>query len=261
MSSDARVPTARPWRRVELLGLPVDDLTMDETLAVIDTLIAEGGVHQHVVINVAKAVQADRDPALAAIIRECDIVNVDGQPIVWASKLLGTPLRERVAGVDLMVRLIARAAERGYRVYLLGAREPVVRAVAERITRDHPAMILAGWRDGYWTPAEEPQVVAGIAATRPDILFVAISSPFKERFLARWKDEIGASFVMGVGGSFDVHAGLVKRAPGWMQRSGLEWFYRVLQEPGRMWRRYAGDAPKFALLVLRHWRRRGTLTR
>jgi len=234
-----------------VLGLPVDDLTMDETLVAVDGCIEQGSVHQHVVINVAKVVQAHRDPEMRALIAACHIINADGQPIVWASRLLGTPLRERVAGVDLMERLIERAAARGYRIYLLGARPDVVRAVAERIAREQPDAVIAGWRDGYWTPDEEPAVVAAIAAAKPQILFVAISSPAKERFLGRWKDTIDAPFVMGVGGSFDVYAGKVRRAPRWMRRIGLEWLFRVTQEPGRMWRRYAGDAPRFAWILLR----------
>ena len=251
MLDDQPARSDRPWRRITMLDLPIDDLTMAETLDVIDGFIVEGGVHQHVVVNVAKVVQAHADPSLREVIAACDLINVDGQPIVWASRLLGTPLRERVAGVDLMERLIERAAARGHRLYLLGARAEVVSAVAARITADHPGTVVAGWRDGYWAPEDEADVVAAIAATRPDILFVAISSPAKERFLARWKDTIGAPFVMGVGGSFDVYAGKVRRAPPWMRRVGLEWFYRVTQEPGRMWRRYAGDAPRFAWIVLR----------
>jgi N-acetylglucosaminyldiphosphoundecaprenol N-acetyl-beta-D-mannosaminyltransferase len=243
----ARATAPRP--RVHLFGLPIDDLTLAETLDRVDGLIARGGVHQHVAINVSKVVQANRDPDLAAIIAACDIVGVDGQPIIWASRLLGRPLRARVPGVDLMYALIARAEERGHRVYFLGARPHVVDAVVARATREHPGLVVAGHRDGYWPPEEEPAVVAAIAATAPDLLFLAIGSPAKERFLASWKETIGAGFVMGVGGSFDVYAGLVKRAPHWLQRIGLEWAYRVLQEPRRLWLRYARDAPAFAMLV------------
>lgn len=249
----ALAPPPRPWRRIPLLGVHVDDLTMSETLDAVDTLIAERGVHQHVVVNVAKIVAASRDPHLREIIDACTIINADGQPVVWASRLLGSPLRERVAGVDLMDRLIESAGARGHRVYLLGARPDVVRAVAERIARDHPATVVAGYRDGYWSPAEEPAVAADVAAARADILFVAIGSPTKERFLARWKDTLATPFVMGVGGSFDVYAGRVRRAPGWVQRLGLEWLFRLVQEPRRMWRRYLGDAPRFAALVARAW--------
>lgn len=239
-----------------VLDVPVDDLTMDETLDVIDGFILEGSVHQHVVVNVSKVVQANRDPSLRQLIAACDLINADGQPIVWAARLLGAPLRERVTGVDLMQRLIERSVTRGYRLYLLGARPEVVAAVAARIAREHPGATVAGWRDGYWSPDEEPAVVSAIAAARPDVLFVAFGSPAKERFLARWKGTIAAPFVMGVGGSFDVYAGRVRRAPTWMRRVGLEWLFRVIQEPQRMWRRYAGDAPRFAWLVLRAKARR-----
>lgn len=254
-NADGSAPAAthRPWRRIPLLGVGVDDLTMAETLDAIDALIAGGGVHQHVVVNVAKIVAAARDRELRAIIDACAIINADGQPVVWASRFLGTPLRERVAGIDLMDRLIAAAGERGHRVYLLGARPEVVRAVAERIAREHPATVVAGYRDGYWRPDEEPDVAAAIAEARPDILFVAIGSPTKERFLARWKATLGTPFVMGVGGSFDVYAGRVRRAPHIVQRLGLEWLFRLVQEPRRMWRRYLGDAPRFAALVARAW--------
>lgn len=240
-----------PWRRVHLLGLPVDDLTMDETLAVIDDFVASRTVHQHVVVNVSKVVQANRDPGFRKVIEDCDLINVDGQPIIWAARLLGVPLRERVTGVDLMERLFERAGERGYRIYLLGARPEVVAAVARRVASEHPGAVVVGHQDGYWAAEHEGLVAERIHAARPDLLFVAISSPTKERFLARWKGMIEAPFVMGVGGSFDVYAGEVRRAPAGMRRFGLEWAYRIYQEPGRLWRRYAGDAPRFAWLVLR----------
>lgn len=230
---------------------------MEETLAAIAALIDEGGVHQHVVVNVAKVVQADRDPEIRRIINDCDIVNADGQPIVWASRLLRRPLPERVTGVDLMARLVDQAARLGHSIYFLGARGPVVERVVERARRQHPELVVAGWRDGYWTPDAEAGVAERIAATRPDILFLAIPSPGKERFLDRWKETIGAPFVMGVGGSFDVYAGLVPRAPRWMQRAGLEWLHRLIQEPSRMSRRYFGDMPRFGWLLLRAMARRG----
>jgi N-acetylglucosaminyldiphosphoundecaprenol N-acetyl-beta-D-mannosaminyltransferase len=261
---DGHEPLAPP-NRVVLFGLPIDDLTLPQTLDRVDAMIAAGGVHQHVAVNVSKAVQASKDPEMARIIAACDVVGVDGQPIVWASRLVGRPLRARVPGIDLMFGLIERAAARGHRVYFLGARPDVVERVVARARREHPGLVLAGHRDGYWRPEEEPAVVDGIAASSPDILFVAIGSPAKERFLASWKEAIGAGFVMGVGGSFDVYAGVVSRAPRWVQRLGFEWAYRVFQEPRRLWRRYAVDAPAFAVLVVRELaarrRRRSRLRR
>jgi N-acetylglucosaminyldiphosphoundecaprenol N-acetyl-beta-D-mannosaminyltransferase len=237
-------------RRIRLLGLPVDDVTMSEAIEIIDGFIACGGIHQSVVINVSKVVQASNDATLRAIIETCDLVTTDGQPIIWAARLLGTPLRARVTGIDLMQRLIEHASTRGYRVYLLGASQSVVSAVARRIAMEQPGVKIVGYHHGYWADSDEPELVARIASASPQILFVAIPSPRKEAFLGAWKDAIGAPFVMGVGGSFDVYAGVTKRAPTWMQRMGLEWLFRVIQEPRRLWRRYAWDAPRFARMVI-----------
>ena len=238
------------------MGCAVDNLDMEETLGVVEGFIRSGRPHQHVVINVDKIVKASRDPALRQIINDCDLINADGMPVVWASRLLGKPLKERVTGVDLFEALMARAAEKGWRVFLLGAREEVVSGVARLYPARYPGLTLAGYRNGYWTPEEEEKVVADIAATRPDILFVAISSPKKEAFLARYQAAMKVPFAMGVGGTFDVAVGLVKRAPVWMQNAGLEWFYRFLQEPRRMFRRYFIDDMAFVALFAREWVKR-----
>ena len=238
------------------MGCAVDNLNMAETLDVVEGFIRSGKPHQHVVVNVDKIVKANRDPALRQIINDCDLINADGMPVVWASCLLGKPLKARVTGVDLFEALMARAAEKGWRVFLLGAREEVVSGVARLYPARYPGLTLAGYRNGYWTPEEEEKVVADIAATRPDILFVAISSPKKEAFLARYQAAMKVPFAMGVGGTFDVAVGLVKRAPVWMQNAGLEWFYRFLQEPRRMFRRYFIDDMAFVALFAREWVKR-----
>ncbi len=238
------------------MGCAVDNLDMEETLGVVEGFIRSGRPHQHVVINVDKIVKASRDPVLRQIINDCDLINADGMPVVWASRLLGKPLKERVTGVDLFEALMARAAEKGWRVFLLGAREEVVSGVAHLYPARYPGLTLAGYRNGYWKPEDEDRVVAEIAATRPDILFVAISSPKKEAFLARYQAAMKVPFAMGVGGTFDVAVGLVKRAPVWMQKAGLEWFYRFLQEPRRMFRRYFIDDMAFVALFAREWVKR-----
>lgn len=242
--------------RIELMGCRIDNLTMEETLQRIEQFIALQQPHQHVVVNVDKLVKAQRDPVLRQIINECDLINADGMPVVWASRMLGLPLKERVAGVDLFDALMARAAARGWRLFLLGAQESVVRKVRNVYEQRFPNLTIAGHRNGYWTPAEEEQVAAQIRAAKADILFVAISSPKKEQFLKRHLAEMNVPFAMGVGGTFDVAAGLVKRAPGWMQRSGLEWFYRFLQEPRRMFRRYFVDDMAFIGMFAREFMRR-----
>lgn len=238
--------------RITMMGCQVDNLTMEETLGRIEGFIASGRPHQHVVVNVDKLVKASRDAELRRIINECALVNVDGMPVVWASRLLGKPLKERVAGVDLFEALMRRAGEKGWRVFLLGAREEVVQAVAETYVRRYPRLALAGWRDGYWNGEhEEAEVARQIRDSRADLLFVAISSPKKERFLGKYQAEMRIPFAMGVGGTFDVAIGRVRRAPPWMQKSGLEWFYRFLQEPRRMFRRYFIDDMAFFWLLIK----------
>jgi N-acetylglucosaminyldiphosphoundecaprenol N-acetyl-beta-D-mannosaminyltransferase len=245
--------------RLNILGCDVDNLSMSESLDRVGQLIATGRPHQHVVINADKVVKAARDPALAEIIARCDLINADGMPVVWASRLLGTPLKERVTGVDLFFELLGRAEREGWRVYFLGAREHVVTEVVSRAQARHPGLQIAGHRNGYWTAEQEDAVVDAIAATRPHILFVAINSPRKEEFLARHQQRMQIPFAMGVGGTFDVMAGLTKRAPLWMQRSGFEWFYRFLQEPRRMFRRYFIDDMGFFVLLARAMAERWSL--
>ena len=242
--------------RIQMMGCAVDNLDMEESLAVVESFIRSGRPHQHVVVNVDKIVKASRDPGLRRIINDCDLINADGMPVVWASRLLGKPLKARVTGVDLFEALMARAAQKGWRVFLLGAREEVVSGVARLYPARYPGLTIAGYRNGYWKPEEEARVVADIAVTRPDILFVAISSPKKEEFLARYQAAMKIPFAMGVGGTFDVAVGHVKRAPVWMQKAGLEWFYRFLQEPRRMFRRYFIEDMAFVALFAREWVRR-----
>lgn len=242
--------------KVTLFGIPIDNLTLAETVDRVEQMIRNGPTHQHVVVNVDKIVKLQRDPQLREAILDCDLINADGQPVVWASRLLGTPLKERVTGVDLFAALSARCAERGFRPFLLGARQEVVEKVAEILKHRHPQLQLAGIRNGYWKPEEEASVVEQVISSRADVLFVAMGSPKKELFLRQWKAELQLPFVMGVGGTFDVVAGLVRRAPVWMQRCGLEWLYRLCQEPRRMWRRYLVEDMAFFALLFREWRGR-----
>ena len=242
--------------RITMMGCQIDNLSMEETLQTVEGFIQSGKPHQHVVVNVDKLVKAERDAELRRIINECALINVDGMPVVWASRLLGKPLKERVAGVDLFEALMRRSAAKGWRVYLLGAREEVVSEVKRLYEIKYPGLVVAGYRNGYWSEAEEPGVVADIAAARADLLFVAISSPKKEHFLGQYQDQMKIPFAMGVGGTFDVAVGRVNRAPVWMQKSGLEWFYRFLQEPRRMFRRYFIEDMAFFRLFLKEALRR-----
>ncbi len=243
--------------RITMMGCQIDNLSMEDTLAKIEGFIRSGQPHQHVVVNVDKLVKASRDEQLRRIINECALINADGMPVVWASRLLGKPLKERVAGVDLFEALMGRAAGKGWRVFLLGAREEVVAAVRETYLRKYPQLAIAGCRNGYWNgEQEEAAVVEQIRASGADLLFVAISSPKKEQFLGRYQAAMRIPFAMGVGGTFDVAIGKVKRAPLWMQKAGLEWFFRFLQEPRRMFRRYFIDDMAFIWLLIKEAARR-----
>lgn len=237
--------------RTEVLGCPIDVVDMAQALARCDDFIRDRGFAQHMAINAAKVVAMRDDPQLRDVVARCHLVTADGQAIVWAANLLGRPLPERVAGIDLMNALFARAEERGWRPYILGARQEVLETAVERIRERHPRLDLAGYRDGYFSGEDEPAVAEAIRASRADILFVAISSPRKEYFLGEHGPAMEVPFVMGVGGAIDVIAGKTRRAPVWMQRTGLEWLYRLLQEPRRMFKRYATTNLRFIGMVAR----------
>lgn len=236
---------------VAVLGCEIDALDLDGTLARCSEIIESRTPTQHVSINAAKLVAMRRDERLREIVAGCGLASADGQSIVWAARLLGRPLPERVAGIDLMHALLAVAESRGWRVYFLGARQEVLDIALERLRDSHPNLIIAGAHHGYFGDSESGAICETIRHAKPDILFVAISSPRKEYWLAEHGEELGVSLAMGVGGSIDVVAGITRRAPVWMQRAGLEWFFRFLQEPRRMWRRYLSTNLQFAALVTR----------
>lgn len=234
--------------RVELFSCPMDLATMDETVEWIRARIERREFTQHVVVNVAKLVHMQKDRTLAESVRACDIVNIDGMGVVWGARMLGVPVRERVAGVDLFDRLLEMAATRALPVFLLGAEADVVRRTAEVASSRHRKLHIAGYHHGYFGDDEE-RIVEMIHESGARMLFVAITSPKKENFINRWRGQLGVDFVMGVGGTFDVVAGKVRRAPRWMQSCGLEWLFRVIQEPSRMWKRYLTTNLQFVWLL------------
>jgi N-acetylglucosaminyldiphosphoundecaprenol N-acetyl-beta-D-mannosaminyltransferase len=237
--------------RVDVLGCPIDPLDMEGTLDRCEAIIRERAYAQHMAVNVAKLVACRDDALLRGAVENSAIVNADGQGVVWAARLLGTPLPERVAGIDLMDALMARAAERGWRVFVLGAKDEVLERAAAVLRERHRGLVLAGMRNGYFNPDEVEDVVEQIRAAAPDILFVAMGTPHKELFLAEHGPTLDVPLVMGVGGAIDVVAGITRRAPLAWQRLGLEWLYRLLQEPRRMFRRYAVTNARFAALLAR----------
>ncbi|NTW99690.1 MAG: WecB/TagA/CpsF family glycosyltransferase [Geobacteraceae bacterium] len=237
-------------KRIKFLDTAMDATTMDETVEWIDNQIDARQFTQHVVVNVAKLVNMRHDPGLRASIEACDIINIDGMGVVWGARMLGLNVPERVSGIDLFHELLALASRRGYPVFLLGAKQEVVEKAIAVLQKKYNHLEIAGFHNGYFWD-DELAVVNKIRESGARLLFVAITSPKKENFINKWKGQLGVNFVMGVGGTFDVVAGKVRRAPQWMQKTGLEWFYRVIQEPRRMWKRYLVTNSKFAWLLLK----------
>jgi N-acetylglucosaminyldiphosphoundecaprenol N-acetyl-beta-D-mannosaminyltransferase len=232
-------------------GCAIDPLTLDQAVGAIDERIASGTPYEQVSINAAKLVRIQKDEFLREAIERCELATADGQSVVWAARLLGHRLPERVAGIDLMHALMELAARRRYRVFILGARPEVLDEAVRRVRERLPDLRIVGTQHGYYAPGEETRVVGRIRAASPDILFIALETPTKELFIARHRERLGVRFVMGVGGSIDIIAGRRRRAPLWMRRAGLEWLYRLLQDPRRLAKRYFVGNTRFLLLVAR----------
>lgn len=238
--------------KTPLLNTFYDDFSMEETLMRIKNSIETKNQLHHVVINAAKIVSLQKDLELRQSVNNSDIINLDGQAVVWAARFLNKPAKERVSGIDLMVNLVEMAAKNKYRIYLLGAKEEVVANLVNIYKKQYGPELIAGYRNGYFSKEDEKEVIDDIVRTQPDMLFVAISSPKKENLLFQYKEKLNSiGFIMGVGGSFDVLSGVTMRAPIWMQNIGMEWFFRFLQEPKRMWKRYLIGNSKFIYLVIK----------
>jgi N-acetylglucosaminyldiphosphoundecaprenol N-acetyl-beta-D-mannosaminyltransferase len=203
------------------------------------------------VINAAKVVKMRQDEELRAAVAGCDLIVADGQSVVWASKLLRMPLPERVAGIDLFQRLLVEAERKGLSVYFLGAKEDVLAEMVRRMRTWYPKLNIAGSRHGYFGDDEAGEVADAVKASGAGLLFLGMTSPKKEKFVAAYGERTGASVVHGVGGSFDVFAGVVRRAPRMWQKAGFEWLYRAAQEPRRLGRRYLVTNAGFVRLVVR----------
>lgn len=224
---------------IQFLGFPIHSYTMEETIQYIVNRIERRETVKHVAINAAKIVYARKSRIMEDAILSSDIVSADGQSIVWGARLLGKRIPERVAGVDLFLQLLGEFEKRNIPVFFLGAQEDVLEQMQEKIKKDYPRLNIAGCRNGYFSQEEEGQVCGMINDSQAQALFLGISSPKKELFLLENSAALNPCFRMGVGGSFDVLAGRTKRAPESFQKAGLEWLYRIYQEPTRMWKRYA----------------------
>jgi N-acetylglucosaminyldiphosphoundecaprenol N-acetyl-beta-D-mannosaminyltransferase len=247
MPTESAAETAAPYPKrstVAILGVPVDKLSMDEAIQAIEEMICEGGFHQVATANADFLIKAIHDEELYETLCRCDLVLPDGMPLVWASRIMGTPLRERVTGADLVPRLVRLSARRGYRMFLLGAKEENSLLAARWMEQHYPG-VCAGRFSPEARPLEEmdnEDILRRIEEVRPDILLVAFGNPKQEKWLAMHRYRLRVPICIGVGAALDFLSGKVSRAPRWMQSSGLEWVYRFVQEPARLARRYIGNA-------------------
>jgi N-acetylglucosaminyldiphosphoundecaprenol N-acetyl-beta-D-mannosaminyltransferase len=225
--------------KTDFLDVPVTTLDMEGALAKIDAYVQARTPHMVVTSDSSAIVRAHKDEELAAIMRAADMVTADGAGVVWMAKVLRLPLEQRVSGIDLIEQICARAAARGWSLYLLGAAPGIANDAAKRLNLRYPGLQIVGCMDGYFSPEQEPEVVADIAERRPDVLLVGLGIPKQEKWISHHLKELGVPVAIGVGGSFDVISGRLKRAPRWMQAAGLEWLYRTLQQPKRLPRLFA----------------------
>ena len=234
-----------------LFGVPFDALRMEEVIFRCRNALVTRSQIMLGMLNAAKIVNMRSDPLLRNSLMECDLLLADGQAIVWASKLLRHPLPERITGIDLFENLLALAHAEGRSVYLLGARPEILAALETNLRARFDGLRIVGSHHGYFDPADSERIATEIRDSSADMLFIGMVSPKKETFLAAFGERLGVPILHGVGGSFDIMAGLTKRAPLAWQRYGMEWAFRVLQEPRRLWRRYLSTNTAFILLTIK----------
>lgn len=235
--------------KVSIFGVPFSKLSMNETVDLITHMIESREPHQIITANPIMVMSAVDSSAYMQLLQAADLVVPDGAGIVWAANYVGNPVAERVTGFDLLHRMMQLGEPKGWKVYLLGASPEMIEAAASSLKRQYPALQLVGYRDGYFQADEDAAVIANIREHDPDILLIGRSADKQEPWIAQYKQQLRVPVIMGVGGSFDVLSGKLKRAPVLFQRLRLEWFYRLLQEPWRYKRMLV--LPKFAMKVIR----------
>lgn len=238
--------------RVTILGVTIDPLTMEETVEKVQKDYIDAQQPLHLMgVNADKILKCHDDPQMMKIVNGCGIINADGASVVLAGKKLGIPIPERVAGIDLMVQLLQRAEKKGQRVYFFGAKEDVVTTMIARFQQTLPNLNVVGYRNGYFTKDQLPSIQADIVEKQAQLVFVGITSPIKEQVIETFLNNGVNSVFMGVGGSFDVLSGKIKRAPLWMQKHSLEWLYRLIQEPRRLFKRNVVGNVRFLCMLNR----------
>ena len=234
---------------VRVLGVRVDRVTTEQALHMMERFIAERRPHQVVTLNPEFVIKAQHNAEFRVTLEEADLALPDGAGLLWAARLLGRPLLERVTGSDIVPLIAEMSARQGYRLYLLGAAPGVAEKAAETLKRNYPGLQIVGAYAGSPDPAEEDEIIARIVAASPDFLFVAYGAPWQDLWIHRNLRRLGVPVCMGIGGTLDFIAGVAVRAPRWMRKVGLEWLHRLLRQPWR-WRRMLA-LPQFTYLVMR----------
>lgn len=240
--------------RIQILNTTIDVLSVQETITLVEQYILAKEPLHLMGVNADKINEVNENERMKQIVNSCGIINADGASVILAGKYLDKPLPERVAGVDLMQSLVALAEEKGYSIYLLGAKQEVVEKTAEVLKERHISLNIAGIHNGYFKEPQWSEISEELKAAAPDLVFVGITSPMKEYLIEYLQNEGHECVFMGVGGSFDVISGNIPRAPMWMQKMNLEWLFRVMQEPKRLFKRYFVGNIKFIKAVLKEKR-------
>ncbi len=235
--------------RSHLLGYPVDSLNIQDAVSRVDTFIKASGLHHVVALNANKLWLAERIPALNKIVRDADLI-IPEYAVVWACRKMGRPLKGHVGGIMLLKALLPWLESQQVPVYFLGAKATVLAKMKLELAVTYPRLLIAGMRSGYFEANQEQEVVDEINRSEAAILFVAMGTPRQELWIEKHRNNLGARVVMGVGGTFDVLAGIKKDAPQWVRHGG-EWFYRLIQDPGNLWKRYLTTNAWFVYRVLR----------
>lgn len=254
MESAVAVPHQEQLEQATILGVPVHRVRMEQALRTIEQLITTRTPHLVITADANAILIALDDPEFHRLMREAALVTPDGAGLLWAGRYSGQPFPERVSGVDLVWRLTQLSHERGYRLFFLGAAPGVAERARENLLRQFPRAQIVGVHHGYFSAEQEPEVIAQIRAARPDVLLIAMGMPRQEKWAYRHRQALNTPVMIGVGGSFDVYAGVVKRAPRWLQQSGLEWLWRLIQDPRKI--KKVRNLPRFVWRVLRDTKRR-----
>lgn len=235
-------------KTVDILGIPVDAITMKDAVEKAGRFVGEDGAHAIYTPNAEIIMAAQRDSELKEILKKADMLVADGAGVVLASKILGRPVPEKVSGVDLVKEIFRAYAADGLSCYLFGAKPGVAQEAADRIKAEYPGLVIAGLHDGYFTKEEETGIIDDINRSSPDILLVALGAPKQEKWIFEHLDMINARVCIGVGGTIDILSGRVPLCPEFLRKNGFEWLYRLYKEPRRARRML--DIPRFMLRVL-----------